>query len=419
MPIKNLDDSLFQDNKANDPKFKPNLNFGADNTNEIYSQINQFMDEMPDDVMDKFKDLSEQLSSKLDSNTLSNLFNIEINKVEIKNRHVTRLFAALTRYSDDELNSPDIASKLDELTSYLVKRKFNKTNSTNEETSSNTNSETKENTTTNKTEEDLEKNALELASHYIKIISEFKDDVLSMTVDEFDPDEFIRELGFNADSNGFVKTDFRSLTLINPITNLPIDLTGAKMVYGSANVRTNSKLADRVLLYLKDGSYVILYAYKLDGSYHFYIPKRANIGLLDIKNRLALKKVRQAFFKDKSIKSCLEQIEAIFVLKKEVNFKPLELGSITPSKPYYMGDELVNVGTFTFNDLEIARLFKQKFDISDDTIPFFFKVNIENSYMTSPQFSSSLATYNFTNPILNNYDLKYNHLRNYLYLEIN
>ena len=390
MPIKNLDDSLFTDNEPKKAKpSKPEINFSADNTSEIYNELNKFMADMPDDMLDKFKDLSNSLSSKLEDVNLADLFNIEVNKVEIKNPYVTKLFQELTKYNEKELEDPVIVAKLIELTDFLNKYKTNKSE------------------------------VVEEKINYIAKINELTDDILNIVVDKFNPEDFIKQYNFVLKDNNYVLEDLSNIKLVNPLDNSNFDLTNSKLVYGNVDNRTNSLLADRVLLYLNKAdttSYIILYAYNKDNNYQLFIPKFANAGLLRIDDKLEAHKVRQTFFKYKNVKACLEHIETIFVLKKEVNFPVLKVGSVLKNDPYYMGDNLVNVGMYTFN--QDNKDFKQKFDVFENTLPFYIKVNNNLSTDKINYFTDKLKKYNFNDEILNNYELKYHNLKNYLYIEI-
>ena len=113
------DDKKPEKPETNKAKPKPELNFSADNTSEIYNEINKFMADMPQDMLDKFKDFSDNLSSKLEDVNLADLFNVEVNKVEIKSPVVTKLFQAIARFNETELKDEKIVNKISELTNYL------------------------------------------------------------------------------------------------------------------------------------------------------------------------------------------------------------------------------------------------------------------------------------------------------------
>ena len=184
MPIKNLDDSLFTDNEPKKAKpSKPELNFSADNTSEIYNELNKFMADMPDDMLDKFKDLSNSLSSKLEDVNLADLFNIEVNKVEIKNPYVTKLFQELTKYNEKELEDPVIVAKLIELTDFLNKYKTNKSE------------------------------VVEEKINYIAKINELTDDILNIVVDKFNPEDFIKQYNFVLKDNNYVLEDLSNINV--------------------------------------------------------------------------------------------------------------------------------------------------------------------------------------------------------------
>lgn len=385
MAIKNLDDSLFEDKKPKNVK-RPQLNGDA---NEIYDELNKFMSEMPEDMLDKFKDLSDNLSSKLENVNWSDLLNVEVNKVEIKNPYVTKLFQELTKYSEKELNDPIITSKIEELINFLNDYKSGKTES------------------------------VTPPLNYLEKIKEQSDDILAILVDRFDPLAFINQYNLILKDNNYILEDLSNITLYNPLDNSKLDLTNSKLVYGNIDNRTNSPLADRVLLYLnKDDntSYIVLYAYNVRNTYHLFIPKFANANLFAIEDKLELRKARQAFFKYKNIKACLEHIETIFVLRNNANYPVIKIGSILVSDPYYTGDNLINIGMYTFN--VDNKDFKQKFDVFENTLPFYIKVNANISTDKLDYLTNKLKKYDYTNEILNNYDLKYNNLKNYLYIEL-
>ena len=385
MAIKNLDDSLFEDKKPKNIK-RPELKGDA---NEIYDELNKFMSEMPEDMLDKFKDLSDNLSSKLENVNWSDLLNVEVNKVEIKNPYVTKLFQELTKYNENELNDHVVISKMEELIVFLNDYRHNKTK------------------------------PVTPTPNYLEKIKEQSDDILNILVDRFDPLAFINQYNFILKDNNYVLEDLSNIALFNPLDNSKLDLTNSKLVYGNVDNRTNSPLADRVLLYLnKDDntSYIILYAYNVENTYHLFIPKFANANLLNIEDKLELRKARQAFFKYKNIKACLEHIETIFVLRHNANYPVLKIGSILVNEPYYIGDNLINIGMFTFNLDDKG--FKQKFDVFENTLPFYIKINTNMTLDKFGYLANKLKKYNYTNEILNNYELKYNNLKNYLYIEL-
>ena len=401
MPIKNLDDSLFTEKpETNKAKPKPELNFSADNTSEIYNEINKFMADMPQDMLDKFKDFSDNLSSKLEDVNLAYLFNVEVNKVEIKSPVVTKLFQAIARFNETELKDEKIVNKINELTNYL--------------------NDYKNDNLASPKEEIKEEIKAPTADEYIAKVKEFKDPLLELLVSEFIPADFIKAYNFVDNGSNYATEDLSNLVLTNPLTNEKLDLSNAKLVYGNQETRTNSVLADRVLLYLDKNdtsTYIILFAYNDEGSYKFYIPKFANYALLNIKDKVVLHNVRQAFFKYKNVKACLEQIETIFVLKKPNSQYPLlTLGQVLKNDPYYMGDSLINIGFFSFADG--SQSFRQKFDISDTTISFYLKIKADLSEEKTNYLVQELKKFDFTKSILNNYELKYNNLKNYLYIEL-
>lgn len=401
MPIKNLDDSLFAEKpETNKAKPKPELNFSADNTSEIYNEINKFMADMPQDMLDKFKDFSDNLSSKLEDVNLADLFNVEVNKVEIKSPVVTKLFQAIARFNETELKDEKIVNKINELTNYL--------------------NDYKNGNLASPKEEIKEEIKAPTADEYIAKVKEFKDPLLELLVSEFIPADFIKAYNFVDNGSNYATEDLSNLVLTNPLTNEKLDLSNAKLVYGNQETRTNSVLADRVLLYLDKNdtsTYIILFAYNDERNYKFYIPKFANYALLNIKDKVVLHNVRQAFFKYKNVKACLEQIETIFVLKKPNSQYPLlTLGQVLKNDPYYMGDSLINIGFFSFADG--SQSFRQKFDISDTTISFYLKIKADLSEEKTNYLVQELKNFDFTKSILNNYELKYNNLKNYVYIEL-
>ena len=401
MPIKNLDDSLFAEKpETNKAKPKPELNFSADNTSEIYNEINKFMADMPQDMLDKFKDFSDNLSSKLEDVNLADLFNVEVNKVEIKSPVVTKLFQAIARFNETELKDEKIVNKISELTNYL--------------------NDYKNGNLASPKEEIKEEIKAPTADEYIAKVKAFKDPLLELLVNEFIPADFIKAYNFVDNGSNYVTEDLSNLVLTNPLTNEKLDLSNAKLVYGNQETRTNSVLADRVLLYLDKNdtsTYIILFAYNDEGNYKFYIPKFANYALLNIKDKVVLHNVRQAFFKYKNVKACLEQIETIFVLKKtNLQYPLLTLGQVLKNDPYYMGDSLINIGFFSFADG--SQSFRQKFDISDMTISFYLKIKADLSEEKTNYLVQELKNFDFTKSVLNNYELKYNNLKNYLYIEL-
>ena len=191
------------------------------------------------------------------------------------------------------------------------------------------------------------------------------------------------------------------------------------MVYGINEISCNSILGDRVLLYLNKedrSNYIILYAYKSDNKYQFYIPKKTNYGLFNIEDKFVLKKVKQAFFRYKNVKSCLEEIESIFILKNEVKMPLLNIGEIIKDNPYSSGDSLIKIGSFNFkNDSEEFRI---KFDISDLNLPFYIKIKANWQEEKINDFVNKIKEYDFNSAILNNFELKFNNLKNYLYIEL-
>lgn len=394
MPIKNLDNSLFADNEEKQTrKGRPGLNFSSDNTNEIYQEINKFMDDMPADMFDKFKSFSDELQTKLDGVDLGELFNIEVNKVEIKNPSVSELFKILTTFNESELKNPEIENKIKELINYLKDFKINK--------------------------KEVKEDKIEEKVDYVAKVNELSDDILHILVDEFNSNDFISQYSFTLTDDNYILEDLSNITLINPLDDKKMDLSNAKLVYGNLENRTNSPLADRVLLYLNKQdptNYIILYAYNQNNHYNLFIPKFANVGLLNLEDKLELHKLKLSFFKYKNVKACLEHIETIFVLKKEVMFPPLKIGSILKNDPYYMGEGLINVGMYTFD--EDNKDFKQKFGVFENTLPFYIKINTNLSKEKINYFTNNLKKYNFNNEILNNYELKYHNLKNYLYIEI-
>ena len=232
--------------------------------------------------------------------------------------------------------------------------------------------------------------------------------------------DFIKAYNFVDNGSNYVTEDLSNLVLTNPLTNEKLDLSNAKLVYGNQETRTNSVLADRVLLYLDKNdtsTYIILFAYNDEGNYKLYVPKFANYALLNIKDKVVLHNVRQAFFKYKNVKACLEQIETIFVLKKpNLQYPLLTLGQVLKNDPYYMSDSLINIGFFSFADG--SQSFRQKFDISDMTISFYLKIKADLSEEKTNYLVQELKNFDFTKSVLNNYELKYNNLKNYLYIEL-
>ena len=290
MPIKNLDNSLFSEdknkkNKKEKNKINPEAFLNSENASDIQESINNFMDNLPPEVLEQFNNLSADLYPKLENMNLGDLFNVEVNRVEFNTPSLMRLFKILTKFNSKELEEKEISAKIDELSSFLENKLAN----------NNENNEVKE-------EIDLNK----LANDKIKEIASYEDDVLSVLVEPFNKDEFINEINFKLEENNYILTDLNNIDLINPLTNNKLDLANAIMVYGINEISCNSILGDRVLLYLNKedrSNYIILYAYKSDNKYQFYIPKKTNYGLFNIEDKFVLKKVKQAFFRYKNVKS--------------------------------------------------------------------------------------------------------------------
>ena len=403
MPIKNLDNSLFSEdknkkNKKEKNKINPEAFLNSENASDIQESINNFMDNLPPEVLEQFNNLSADLYPKLENMNLGDLFNVEVNRVEFNTPSLMRLFKILTKFNSKELEEKEISAKIDELSSFLE----------NKLTNNNNNSEVKE-------EIDLNK----LANDKIKEIASYEDDVLSVLVEPFNKDEFINEINFKLEENNYILTDLTNIDLINPITNNKLDLANAIMVYGINEISCNSILGDRVLLYLNKedrSNYIILYAYKSDNKYHFYIPKKTNYGLFNIEDKFIIKKVKQAFFRYKNVKSCLEEMESIFVLKNNILNPLLNIGKIIKDNPYYSGDSLIKIGNFNFkNDSEEFRI---KFDISDLNLPFYIKIKATWQEEKINDFVNKIKEYDFNLSILNNFELKFNNLKNYLYIEL-
>lgn len=403
MPIKNLDNSLFSEdknkkNKKEKNKINPEAFLNSENASDIQESINNFMDNLPPEVLEQFNNLSADLYPKLENMNLGDLFNVEVNRVEFNTPSLMRLFKILTKFNSKELEEKEISAKIDELSSFLENKLAN----------NNENNEVKE-------EIDLNK----LANDKIKEIASYEDDVLSVLVEPFNKDEFINEINFKLEENNYILTDLNNIDLINPLTNNKLDLANAIMVYGTNEISCNSILGDRVLLYLNKedrSNYIILYAYKSDNKYQFYIPKKTNYGLFNIEDKFVLKKVKQAFFRYKNVKSCLEEIESIFVLKNEVKMPLLNIGEIIKDNPYYSGDSLIKIGSFNFkNDSEEFRI---KFDISDLNLPFYIKIKANWQEEKINDFVNKIKEYDFNSAILNNFELKFNNLKNYLYIEL-
>lgn len=403
MPIKNLDNSLFSEdknkkNKKEKNKINPEAFLNSENASDIQESINNFMDNLPPEVLEQFNNLSADLYPKLENMNLGDLFNVEVNRVEFNTPSLMRLFKILTKFNSKELEEKEISAKIDELSSFLENKLAN----------NNENNEVKE-------EIDLNK----LANDKIKEIASYEDDVLSVLVEPFNKDEFINEINFKLEENNYILTDLTNIDLINPITNNKLDLANAIMVYGINEISCNSILGDRVLLYLNKedkSNYIILYAYKSDNKYQFYIPKKTNYGLFNIEDKFILKKVKQAFFRYKNVKSCLEEMESIFVLKNEVKMPLLNIGEIIKDNPYYSGDSLIKIGSFNFkNDSEEFRI---KFDISDLNLPFYIKIKANWQEEKINDFVNKIKEYDFNSAILNNFELKFNNLKNYLYIEL-
>ncbi len=403
MPIKNLDNSLFSEdknkkNKKEKNKINPEAFLNSENASDIQESINNFMDNLPPEVLEQFNNLSADLYPKLENMNLGDLFNVEVNRVEFNTPSLMRLFKILTKFNSKELEEKEISAKIDELSSFLENKLAN----------NNENNEVKE-------EIDLNK----LANDKIKEIASYEDDVLSVLVEPFNKDEFINEINFKLEENNYILTDLTNIDLINPITNNKLDLANAIMVYGINEISCNSILGDRVLLYLNKedrSNYIILYAYKSDNKYQFYIPKKTNYGLFNIEDKFILKKVKQAFFRYKNVKSCLEEMESIFILKNEVKMPLLNIGEIIKDNPYYSGDSLIKIGSFNFkNDSEEFRI---KFDISDLNLPFYIKIKATWQEEKINDFVNKIKEYDFNLSILNNFELKFNNLKNYLYIEL-
>lgn len=403
MPIKNLDNSLFSEdknkkNKKEKNKINPEAFLNSENASDIQESINNFMDNLPPEVLEQFNNLSADLYPKLENMNLGDLFNVEVNRVEFNTPSLMRLFKILTKFNSKELEEKEISAKIDELSSFLENKLAN----------NNENNEVKE-------EIDLNK----LANDKIKEIASYEDDVLSVLVEPFNKDEFINEINFKLEENNYILTVLNNIDLINPLTNNKLDLANAIMVYGINEISCNSILGDRVLLYLNKedrSNYIILYAYKSDNKYQFYIPKKTNYGLFNIEDKFVLKKVKQAFFRYKNVKSCLEEIESIFVLKNEVKMPLLNIGEIIKDNPYYSGDSLIKIGSFNFkNDSEEFRI---KFDISDLNLPFYIKIKANWQEEKINDFVNKIKEYDFNSAILNNFELKFNNLKNYLYIEL-
>lgn len=403
MPIKNLDNSLFSEdknkkNKKEKNKINPEAFLNSENASDIQESINNFMDNLPPEVLEQFNNLSADLYPKLENMNLGDLFNVEVNRVEFNTPSLMRLFKILTKFNSKELEEKEISAKIDELSSFLENKLAN----------NNENNEVKE-------EIDLNK----LANDKIKEIASYEDDVLSVLVEPFNKDEFINEINFKLEENNYILTDLNNIDLINPLTNNKLDLANAIMVYGINEISCNSILGDRVLLYLNKedrSNYIILYAYKSDNKYQFYIPKKTNYGLFNIEDKFVLKKVKQAFFRYKNVKSCLEEIESIFVLKNEVKMPLLNIGEIIKDNPYYSGDSLIKIGSFNFkNDSEEFRI---KFDISDLNLPFYIKIKANWQEEKINDFVNKIKEYDFNSAILNNFELKFNNLKKYLYIEL-
>ncbi len=388
MPIKNLDDELFKDNEA--PKKIPRRQTPPPHINtsdELFDEIGKLMQDIPEDVMDKIKDFSANLEDKFN---IEEIFNVEVKNIKLNNPIVKRLIDTLAKLEYSEIDKA--SDKIEELITYLENIK-------------NVQEEKKDTTNVEKTQKIIDQ------------ISSFKDNILSVEVEEFIADEFIKTFNLTDNRINLTLTDFTDITFTNPINNELIDLTSARLVYGEESNRTHSPLGDRVLLYLRNDTYLILYAYKKDGKYHLYLPQKNNFGLVDCGDKISTRKIKEKFFKCKNISNVLKQINQVFVLKKDTYFPLLELGNIVKEDVFYSGNAFIKIGSYIFSEDKKVGDFKQKFDVSDSKLDFYIKIN-SNLASEVDSFIEELKNYDFTQKILNNFELKYNHQNNYLYFEI-
>ena len=108
MPIKNLDNSLFSEdknkkNKKEKNKINPEAFLNSENASDIQESINNFMDNLPPEVLEQFNNLSADLYPKLENMNLGDLFNVEVNRVEFNTPSLMRLFKILTKFNSKEL----------------------------------------------------------------------------------------------------------------------------------------------------------------------------------------------------------------------------------------------------------------------------------------------------------------------------
>lgn len=394
MPIKNLDGDLFADKSSSQTPPSKGLNFGDLNLNinpneDMYKQMGSFMESLPEDVMDKLNDLSKELAEQLKDVDFSQIMpgaNFNIARLEVRNPLLQKLMLLAGQFEERKLElDGELKTKVEDLIAALNNR-------------------------LNPSSDQESYDAL------LNTIKKQNDKPFSIVVEEFNSDEFISFFGFKEDGKYLSLTNIENLKLYNPIDNLLLDLSKARITYPlDLSKRTNSKLADRALLYLDNTSnYIVLYAYKKDGAYHFYIPKKGNYYLHKIESETSLKMVRQEFFKYKTLPMCICQIESIFVLGKENDFPLLKLGEVSKETFYKQDENLIYVGKYTFNNSTLASDFKAKFDVSSNELPFYVKVRAENINY----YLNLLKKVSFNQEIFNNYALKYHYFKNYLYIEL-
>lgn len=404
MAIKNLDSSLFQDNEPKKPKEGLKINLASDKE-EIYDELNKFMDSMPKDVMDQFTEMSKSLSSKLDGMDLGELFNIDIKRVEPKSPAINNLFLMFSKFDEAGFNyDKETENKIIELTRFL-ENKYNLL----------------KNPKVNELKEEKEDISSKVESNFnleatLKELTSNDESLFEYEVENFSQEEFISSLNLIKEGDDYILNDLSNLELKNPFTNEKIDTTNCFLLYGGDSLkRTNSQLADRCLLYSNDRSkYIILYAYKKDGNYKFYVPKRGNYSLIEIDEKY-LKEVKMTCFKYKTISMCLEQINVIFYLKKNINYSLNKIGTIEYEKGYIF-DEMIYLGKIEFFLDDKANDFKKRFDVNENRVSLYLKFK---NKLTNDSLNEIIKNIdNIKNKIETKFDVKYNSLKAFAYVEI-
>lgn len=410
MAIKNLDSSLFEDKEPK--KAKEGLKINLDNNKEeIYEELNKFMDNMPKDVMEQFNEMSRNLSSKLEGMDLGELFNIDIKKVEPRNQAVNDLFLTISRFDEANLvYDSEIETKIKELTTFLKEKYLEKKNS-------NPEAKPEEKVSLTKPENKTEPQSKPDFKETLKKITQNNDELFSLAVEKFKAEEFISMLGFKEEEDGFYLRDLTNLKFINPLTKAEIKVVDGYLYYGKEDKRVGNLLADRCLLYPDSTSknYLILYAYKTNSKYEFYMPLRANYLLYEIAET-DLKLAKLECFKYKTISSCAEHINTIFYLAKKVNFPLAQIGVLASETSYVTEDNLIYLGKLTFSTSEKASEFKKRFDVNENVIPVYlrFKASLNRELLNEVQTKIASSM----NIIQSGFEVKYNTLKNCCYIEV-